>query len=320
MEECQNKVLQIDPEFQNKIPPLTDEEFNQLEENILEAGEVREPIITWNGVIVDGHNRYKIVQKHPEIKWRTLEMKFANKWAAIEWMCKNQLGRRNLTENQITRLQGKMFEARRNSQGGDRKSQRARDEKSKPQNEVLISKNKHGTAGEIASELGVAHATIERAYQFSKGIDAIQEVSPETADKILSNKLNVSKKVIRGISKADKEEIPKIIKEIEEQTIKRYTKPSPKPEYKGGGSREYRNLRQEIAQNVAEMYDSNNEPEYTVNDMAEEIRVNADNFIRTITNILQVRKALLVGEGKGTIKLELRKSIIDRFEEIERGI
>lgn len=118
MEESMSKVLRIDPEFQNKIPPLTDKEYEQLEENILEAGEVREPIITWNGVIVDGHNRYKIVQKHPEIKWRTLEMKFADKWEAIEWMCKNQLGRRNLTEQQMAYLAGKMYEASKHNNGG----------------------------------------------------------------------------------------------------------------------------------------------------------------------------------------------------------
>lgn len=123
MEESMSKVLRIDPEFQNKIPPLTDKEFEQLEENILEAGEVREPIITWNGVIVDGHNRYKIVQKHPEIKWKTLEMKFANKWEAIEWMLKNQLGRRNLTEQQISYLRGKMYEARKQNLGGARGNQ-----------------------------------------------------------------------------------------------------------------------------------------------------------------------------------------------------
>ena len=118
MQESMSKVLRIDPEFQNKIPPLTDKEYEQLEENILEAGEVREPIITWNGVIVDGHNRYKIVQKHPEIKWKTLEMKFADKWEAIEWMCKNQLGRRNLTEQQMAYLAGKMYEASKHNNGG----------------------------------------------------------------------------------------------------------------------------------------------------------------------------------------------------------
>ena len=53
-------TLTIDPEFAGKIPPLTDEELQQLEENILEDGRVINPLITWNGVIVDGHNRFRI--------------------------------------------------------------------------------------------------------------------------------------------------------------------------------------------------------------------------------------------------------------------
>ena len=53
--------LKIDPEFAEKIPPLTPEEFEQLEANILAEGTVLNPLIVWNGVIVDGHNRYKIV-------------------------------------------------------------------------------------------------------------------------------------------------------------------------------------------------------------------------------------------------------------------
>ena len=48
--------LRIDPEFRDKIPPLTDAEFEQLRENILNDGEVYEPIAVWNGTIVDGHN------------------------------------------------------------------------------------------------------------------------------------------------------------------------------------------------------------------------------------------------------------------------
>ena len=30
--------LKIDPEFQNQIPPLTDDEYKQLEENLLKEG------------------------------------------------------------------------------------------------------------------------------------------------------------------------------------------------------------------------------------------------------------------------------------------
>ena len=50
--------LKIDPEFQSQIPPLTDDEFKQLEENILKEGKLLSPLIVWNNTLVDGHNRY----------------------------------------------------------------------------------------------------------------------------------------------------------------------------------------------------------------------------------------------------------------------
>ena len=58
--------LKIDPEFQSQIPPLTDDEFKQLEENILKEGKLLSPLIVWNNTLVDGHNRYAILQKHPK--------------------------------------------------------------------------------------------------------------------------------------------------------------------------------------------------------------------------------------------------------------
>ena len=59
------QTLRIDPEFKAQIPPLTQEERKQLEENILAEGELLAPILVWNGAIVDGHNRYEILQSHP---------------------------------------------------------------------------------------------------------------------------------------------------------------------------------------------------------------------------------------------------------------
>lgn len=47
--------LKIDPEFQNQINPPSFEETHQLEMNILKEERVLNPIITWNGYIVDGH-------------------------------------------------------------------------------------------------------------------------------------------------------------------------------------------------------------------------------------------------------------------------
>ena len=48
--------LKIDPEFQNQINPPSFEETHQLEMNILKEERVLNPIITWNGYIVDGHD------------------------------------------------------------------------------------------------------------------------------------------------------------------------------------------------------------------------------------------------------------------------
>ena len=48
--------LKIDPEFQSKIPPLQFEEEQQLEQNIIAEGRLLNPIITWNGCILDGQN------------------------------------------------------------------------------------------------------------------------------------------------------------------------------------------------------------------------------------------------------------------------
>ena len=55
--------LKIDPEFQSQIPPLTDDEYKQLEENILKEGKLLSPLIVWNNTLVDGHNRYAIDRK-----------------------------------------------------------------------------------------------------------------------------------------------------------------------------------------------------------------------------------------------------------------
>ena len=103
--------LKIDPEFQSQIPPLTDDEFKQLEENILKEGKLISPLIVWNNTLVDGHNRYAILQKHPEIYFSTMPLRFENREEAIAWICRNQLGRRNLSPEQKRYLLGKQYEA-----------------------------------------------------------------------------------------------------------------------------------------------------------------------------------------------------------------
>ena len=110
--------LKIDPEFQSKIPPLQFEEEQQLEQNIIAEGRLLNPIITWNGYILDGHTRYRILKKHCFIKFEVEEIQLANKYEALAWICKNQLGRRNLSPERKKFLLGKEYESTKLAVGG----------------------------------------------------------------------------------------------------------------------------------------------------------------------------------------------------------
>lgn len=90
--------MKIDKDLQQLIPPLAEDELQQLEKNLVNEGwRKNEKIITWKGTIVDGHNRYAICQKN-NIKFLTQEKKFKDKDEVILWMINNQLGRRNLPD------------------------------------------------------------------------------------------------------------------------------------------------------------------------------------------------------------------------------
>ena len=95
--------LKIDSEFQLLIPPLNEEERMQLEKNIVAEG-CRDALVTWQGIIIDGHNRYEICTRLG-IDFRTTEYTFASRDDVRMWMVQNQMGRRNLNDFLRVRLQ-----------------------------------------------------------------------------------------------------------------------------------------------------------------------------------------------------------------------
>ena len=95
-------ALSIDDDFRSLIPPLSDDEYRRLERSIIAEG-VRDPIITWNGTIIDGHNRYRICHEHG-IAFKTAEREFDGRDAAKIWIIENQFARRNLNSYQKSAL------------------------------------------------------------------------------------------------------------------------------------------------------------------------------------------------------------------------
>ena len=196
-----NPVLTIDPEFEAKCPPLTEDELSQLEENILEEGLVLMPLIVWNDTIVDGHNRYRIAQTHPGIGFRTHEKNFNSKYEALSWICKNQLGRRNLTPQQKKYLIGQRYDAEKKTHGGDRKSNLP---ESSGQNDHLIAAQK--TRERIASETGTSESYVKRADQYAKGVDAAEEVLPGIKNDLLLGKFKPRETDVAAVARASPEE------------------------------------------------------------------------------------------------------------------
>lgn len=299
--------LKVDPEFQGKIPPLSEAEFAQLEENILEAGKVYEPIVVWNGTIVDGHNRYKIVQKHPEILWETREMSFADKWAAFDWMFRNQLGRRNLTDEQRTYVLGKLYEARKHVRGGTGANQYTKVQN--PQSGDLAKKR---TVDEIAAEQNVGANTVDRAGQYARGIDAIRSDDPELADAILEGKKKVLKSTVRDAGKAIPEVRGKIIKAIKDER-----KPVPRK-----SKEEIRKNQEDIEQierYVEESRTVDGEAVMTITDLIADIKSNSEPYVRLLGRILS-GYADVVKENLDTVIQAIDDFAINEINNIKERI
>lgn len=198
--------LKIDPEFEEKIPPLAEEEFELLEQNIVEDGRVLDPLIVWDNTILDGHNRYRILKKHPEIPFKTISISFSNKYEAIIWICRKQLGRRNLTPEQKRYLVGKQYKTEKASHGAEDGFRGNRYVKSlvSPQNEDLLESTK--TSERIARENGISRSYVERAEKYADGVDAADEALPGIRKEILSGVIHPTQAAVTAVALAPQED------------------------------------------------------------------------------------------------------------------
>ena len=106
----------IDEEFQRLLPPLEKRDFCSLEDDILLRG-CMNPIVLWEGILIDGHNRYNIVTKH-SLPYNTISLEFASRDEVMAWMIKVQIDRRNLTPMQLTYYRGLHYNIEKKLHGG----------------------------------------------------------------------------------------------------------------------------------------------------------------------------------------------------------
>ncbi len=194
--------MKIDNEFKALIPPLSKEEFEQLEANCLRDG-IRDSLIVWddNGefVLIDGHNRYEIAQKH-NLPYNHKRMTFPNREAVIEWIILNQFGRRNLSayDRSILALKLKPVIA-------EKAKERMLSGKANPNQKSDVGM----TSQQLGKIAGVSHDTIHK-------VEVIQEKAPEEIRaKVKSGELSINQGYKQTVNELVK---PKdFIKEVKEQ-------------------------------------------------------------------------------------------------------
>lgn len=190
--------IDINLEFEKLIPPLAEDEFKQLEKNILNEGwRKNESIVLWNNTIIDGHNRYHICQKHG-IKFNTTQMTFKDKKEVIVWIIDNQLGKRNLLPYDRVRLNLKKEEilkpiAKENQISG------------KPL--ANVGKRSINVREILAKSSKVSHGTIDK-------VKFIESKADEETKKKLSEGEETINKVYINLKK--KEQREKVIKDSKE--------------------------------------------------------------------------------------------------------
>lgn len=161
--------LIISDEFRDLLPPLTSDEYCLLEESLI-RDKLKEPIEVWDNMIIDGHNRYEICNKHG-IEIKIKELHFNDCEAAIDYILRKQISRRNLSDKKRNYAWGELYLCR--------KKNNALRGQNVPQKNI---------AKLLADELKVSSKTIKRAGKYSEAINKLNSVYGSDLKFILLNK------------------------------------------------------------------------------------------------------------------------------------
>ena len=208
-------TLKTDEEFKRFVPPLSDDERTQLEKNLLQDG-CRDALIVWNNIIIDGHNRYDICTKH-QIPFALNCVNFLSREEATAWICANQLGRRNISEETRRYLIGKRYEMEKTV---------IEHKNASKQNQytgkvVFYQFDKRpkftvppiNTGRRLGKEYRINQSTVIRYGLYANALDTIFKVAPELHEKIMTGQVKVPRERVVNLANLSRPEIKRISSE-----------------------------------------------------------------------------------------------------------
>jgi len=179
-------MITIDPEFQALIPPLSKDEYEQLEQNILRDG-IRDPLVVWpqedgTDILIDGHNRWSIARRHQQLFVNYKQIHFEDRKEAKRWIILNQFGRRNINEWQRFDLT-KELETLEKTEAKKRMSDGG---KGVP----TLAQDKGKTRDKMASMIGVSHGTYDKMKTIDAEADAHTKQQVRAGEKSINQAYN----------------------------------------------------------------------------------------------------------------------------------
>jgi len=195
--------LIIDETIRRVLMPLREDELQLLEQSVLAEG-IRDPLVVWRRgdelILLDGHHRYELAQRYG-LDFSIVEMEIDDESHAVQWVLRNQLARRNLTDEQRTIIIGRYYNQlkrapHRPAAKGDKLSPLAETGK---------------TAEQVASVFGVDPRTVYRAAEFAAAFEQLESISPEAARRVESGEVKDAKTML---PKVEPELLPKVAERI----------------------------------------------------------------------------------------------------------
>jgi hypothetical protein len=197
--------LRIDETIRRVLMPLREDERALLEQSVLAEG-IRDPLVVWRRddelILLDGHHRYELAQKHG-LSFNIVEMEFDDESEAVQWVLRNQLARRNLTDEQRTLVLGRLYNQMKLAQGRPPEDEKV--------DKLSTFSGSAATSRYVASLHGVNEKTVRRAAEFAEVVDALAEIEPEAAARIVAGELPDAK---TALPKVEPELLPKVAERI----------------------------------------------------------------------------------------------------------
>lgn len=202
----------IDKEFEQLIPPLTEEEYKGLEASILAEG-CRDPLVTWHvigEILIDGHNRYKICTKH-NIPFTTVSKDFASRDEVLLWIMRNQLSRRNLSDIQRVELVRRCEDAVKSQAKKRQISGLVHQEDTVVENLLQRDETEH-TGKKSRDELGAMAGVSGKTYEHAT--DVLDNASASVVNAVRNKELSINSAY--EVTKMPQEEQAEITERIEQ--------------------------------------------------------------------------------------------------------